>query len=230
MKKLVKGIVEFRKNTLPEYREKFGHLALGQSPDTLFIACSDSRVVPNVFASTDPGDLFVVRNVGNLIPPCEDHQGACHDKSEAAAIEFALLSLQVSYIIVCGHSECGAIQAIVSGRESIDFPNLRDWLGYGEEALTRLNQNPNFAKNLSEINRLSQLNVLLQIEHLKTYPSIASRLKEGSLKIHGWWFELEHADVYAYEEDFNEFILIDESEAERILNQIEEANKHKKPR
>lgn len=219
MKKLVKGIVDFRQHGLPEYREKFAHLALGQSPDTLFIACSDSRVVPNVFASTDPGDLFVLRNVGNLIPPCQPG-GLCTDKSEAAAIEFALETLHVPNIVVCGHSECGAMHAILSGRQTISSTHLREWLCYGEEAYQRLKKEPNFAKNFSETNRLSQYNVLLQIEHLKTYPSIQTRLHEGTLKIHGWWFELGHADVFAYEESVHTFVLIDEEEAERIIERI----------
>src|SRR5262245_64200108 len=101
MKKLVKGIIEFRKNVLPSYREKFAQLALGQSPDALFVACSDSRVVPNLFASTDPGDLFVVRNVGNMIPASHGDCGhSSADESEAAAIEFALLNLNVSDIVI----------------------------------------------------------------------------------------------------------------------------------
>lgn len=220
MKKLVKGIVEFRQHGLPEYREKFAHLALGQSPDTLFIACSDSRVVPNVFASTDPGDLFVLRNVGNLVPPCQ-HGGACSDKSEAAAIEFALDTLNVSQIVVCGHSDCGAMQAIIAGRQNIASENLREWLGYGDKAYHELKGDPDFAKNFSETNRVSQRNVLLQIEHLKTYPAIQKRLHDGSLKIHGWWFELGHADVFAYEESVHAFVLIDEEEAERIIERLQ---------
>lgn len=217
MKKLVKGIVDFRQNGLPEYREKFAHLASGQSPDTLFIACSDSRVVPNVFASTDPGDLFVLRNVGNLIPPCVS---AHTDKSEAAAIEFALHTLQISNIVVCGHSDCGAMQAILSGRQSLATENLREWLIYGEEALDALQREPHFAPGFSDSNRLSQRNVLLQIEHLKTYPSIQERLQKGILKLHSWWFELGHADVFAYEENAHTFVLIDEEEADRIIQRL----------
>src|SRR5260221_13880361 len=116
MKKLVKGIIDFRRKGLPGYREKFGHLALGQSPDTLFIACSDSRVVPNLFASANPGDLFVIRNVGNLIPPCGPRGRSLSDESEAAAIEFAIETLKITDIIVCGHSECGAMRALNNGR------------------------------------------------------------------------------------------------------------------
>src|SRR3984885_10816693 len=120
MKKLVNGIVEFRKNLLPEYRQKFAKLAVEQKPDALFICCSDSRVAPNVFASTNPGDLFVIRNVGNIIPPCAGSDGhSVADESEAAAIEFAIKNLNVSDIIVCGHSECGAMQALIKGREKI---------------------------------------------------------------------------------------------------------------
>src|ERR1700737_3168510 len=104
MKKLIQGIVDFRQNLSEESRSLFAQLALGQKPDALFIACSDSRVAPNVFASTNPGDLFVLRNVGNLIPPASSSQ----DCSASAVIEFSIFSLNVSDIIVCGHSECGA--------------------------------------------------------------------------------------------------------------------------
>jgi carbonic anhydrase len=214
MKKLVKGIVEFRKNVLPSYREKFAHLALGQSPDTLFIACSDSRVVPNLFASTDPGDLFVVRNVGNLIPSCGKGGLSTADESEAAAIEFALLNLNVSNIIVCGHSECGAMHAIVDGRQKVKAPNLRAWLRHGEPALARLTGNP---ANMSRANQLSQLNVLHQLDNLMSYPVVKERVAKGDLKLHAWWFELSAADVFAYEEPVNKFVLIDEDEATKIL-------------
>src|SRR5579871_2549496 len=109
MRKLIRGIVDFRKNVRASVKETFAQLALGQRPDTLFIACSDSRVVPNLFASSDPGDLFVIRNVGNLIPPCGERGHSASDESEAAAIEFALTALPVTDIVVCGHSECGAM-------------------------------------------------------------------------------------------------------------------------
>src|SRR3954466_9946866 len=115
MWKLIRGIVDFRKNVRPAVKETFSRLALGQRPDTLFIACSDSRVVPNLFASSDPGDLFVIRNVGNLIPPCGVQGHSASDESEAAAIEFALQSLPVAQIIVCGHSECGAMDLLARG-------------------------------------------------------------------------------------------------------------------
>lgn len=217
MKKLVQGIVDFRRKVLPQYRETFAKLALGQSPDTLFIACSDSRVVPNLFASTDPGDLFVIRNVGNIVAPCGEHGVSTADESEAAAIEVAIQKLNVSHIVVCGHSECAAMHALVQGRESLSSPNFRAWLRHGESSLSRVGS---FNPVLASHNELSQLNVLQQIEHLKSYPVVRDRIAEGRLQIHGWWFELGGADVYAFEPDAGKFVLLDEEEAGRILERM----------
>lgn len=216
MKKLVKGIVEFRKNIRPTYREKFSRLALGQTPDALFIACSDSRVVPNIFASTDPGDLFVVRNVGNLIPCCNNDGHSTADESEAAAIEFAIMNLNVTDIIVCGHSECAAMQALINGRDHVKTQNLRSWLRHGEPALKKIKYfNP--SEGLSQPNYLSQQNVLLQLEHLLSYPIVKDRINNSHLQIHGWWFELSTANVYSFDIKKDKFVLIDEEEASRIL-------------
>ena len=216
MQKLIAGIVDFRRNTQESYREMFGQLATGQSPDSLFIACSDSRVVPNTFASTDPGDLFVVRNVGNLVPPCDPHGVSQSDESEAAAIEFAIQNLSVKNIIVCGHSECGAMHAIVRGRRLVKLPNLRSWLRHGELALDLLKAGRAPNPTLKESNQLSQLNALLQIENIKTYPIVQKRIDEGSLAVHAWWFDIAKADVYAYLEPENKFMIIDETRAERV--------------
>jgi carbonic anhydrase len=220
MKKLINGIVEFRRKIQPGYREKFAQLALGQAPDTLFIACSDSRVVPNTFASADPGDLFVIRNVGNLIAPAGVNGMSNSDESEGAAIEFALAQLQVTDIIVCGHSECGAMQAVLKGRASVGPVHLKAWLRHGEDALRRLEQGPGLEPSLPRHNQLSQFNVLAQIEHLKTYPMVREKLAAGRLRLHGWWFELKHADVYAYEEAQGRFVLIDDTEAKRLLDRL----------
>lgn len=220
MRKLIRGIVEFRKNVRPGYRETFARLALGQSPDTLFIACSDSRVVPNLFASADPGDLFVVRNVGNLIAPCGSDGLSVADESEPAAIEFAIERLNVSDIIVCGHTECGAMEAILRGTETVGPPHLRAWLRHGEPSLTSL---PLYSseRTVEPRNKLSELNVLQQLEHLKTYPNVASRLAKGTLRIHGWVFDIRQAEVLAYEPEFKKFVLIDEQEAKRLLSRLD---------
>src|SRR3990167_4612357 len=114
MRKLVEGIVKFRREARPEYRAQFSHLALDQKPDTLFIACSDSLVVPNTFASTDPGDLFVLRNPGNIVPS-EEASRVSAAAGAAAAVEFAVRRLGVTDVVVCGHSDCEAMKEMVSG-------------------------------------------------------------------------------------------------------------------
>jgi len=170
--------------------------------------------VPNTFASTDPGDLFVIRNVGNLIPKCGSGGHSSADESEAAAIEFAILNLKVSDIVVCGHSDCGAMHALVHGRSRVQAPNLRAWLRHGEQALNKLTDT---AAGLSRVNQLSRFNVLQQLEHLRSYPVVQERLAANQLKLHAWWFQLSTANVYAYEEAEEKFVLIDEVQAERIL-------------
>jgi carbonic anhydrase len=214
MKKLIHGIVDFRKKVRPDYREIFAKLALEQKPDSLFIACSDSRVVPNLFASTDPGDLFVLRNVGNLIAPCGTEGMSESDESEAAAIEFSLINLEVKHIIVCGHSDCGAIRAICEGREKLRAPHLRSWLRHGLPA--------DGSAPPKDHNLLSKLNVLQQIENLKSYPLVQERLARKKLSLHAWWFDIGHAEVSYYDPARKDFFVIDEVEGGKITAALED--------
>lgn len=217
MKKLIQGIVDFRKNLTLENRELFAKLALSQQPDALFIACSDSRVVPNLFASTNPGDLFVLRNIGNLIPPMPD---ARRENSVSAVIEYAIFALNVSNIIVCGHSECGAMKALVQEIDPATCPNLKSWLRYGSESLNKVKNGFVINPSLSLHNQVSQVNVLQQMQHLMSYPFISYRVKKNELQIHGLWFDIAHADVYCYEQALNQFVLIDENEGQLILERL----------
>lgn len=217
MKKLIRGIVDFRKKLTKEKRDLFAKLALGQKPDALFVTCSDSRVAPNFFASTNPGDLFVLRNVGNLIPPAKS---VSEDSSAAAAIEFALFSLNVSDIIICGHSECGAMKAIEQGVDQVEPSHLRCWLKYGEETLKHKNLEFTPDSGLSKVNQLSQLNVLQQLRHISSHPFVKERLNQKKLRIHGWWFDIAQADVYCYEPECKQFVLIDEKESKEIIKRL----------
>ena len=217
MKKLIQGIVDFRHKSLAEYREKFSTLAHGQNPDTLFIACCDSRVVPNTFASSDPGDLFVVRNIGNLVPPC---QGDHHHKDDgntsmAAAIEFSILQLDVSDIVICGHSDCGAMRPFLDPEHTANMPAVDSWLQYAMPAYQRFLKEP--STTLSPLNALSQVNVIQQIEHLKTYPHVKERMAQQKIRLHGWWFDLATADVHYFHPQLKSFVLIDNAEAENIF-------------
>jgi carbonic anhydrase len=221
VKKLIQGIIEFRKNVRAEYREKFAKLALGQKPDALLIACSDSRVAVNVFASTEPGDLFVIRNPGNLIAPCGKDGRSINDDAEAGAIEFATLVLNVTDIIVCGHSECGAMRMLLGELQDLPAPHLKDWLKHAQKALAQLKRGKG-GEDLAPHNRLSQLNVLHQIENLRTYPIVSERLKAGRLRLHGWWFDIAQAEVLAYDEKARKFVVVDEAEAERHLELLDD--------
>lgn len=218
MRKLINGIVDFRLKSIQEYRSKFAKLSLQQTPDTLFIACCDSRVVPNVFASSDPGDLFVLRNIGNLVPPYKSN--SLVDTSVSAAVEFSLVSLKVSDIVICGHSDCGAMHTLMEHNVN---PNPRSsldkWLHNATPSYQRF-QNSVF-DNTDEItpcNMLSKINVLQQLDNLKTYPLIAQRLQSKDLRIHGWWFDLATANVYYYNTIQTKFLLINEEEAKIMLD------------
>lgn len=225
MKKLLRGIVEFREKSLTQYREKFSNLATGQSPDALLIACCDSRVAPNTFASTDPGDLFVLRNIGNLVPPY--HLPNEHgDTSVLAAIEFALANLAVIDIIICGHSECAAMQFFTNPSHTHELNFLQQWLKNAAPSYERYQQikHSYSQKKLTPHNLLSQINVLQQLDHLKTYPAVQEHLANGKLQLHAWWFELATADVYQYEEKENDFVLIDAKHAAEILANSQKLN------
>lgn len=216
MKKLIKGIINFRKNYLTEYRTKFSKLALQQSPDVLFVACCDSRVVPNVFASSDPGDLFVLRNIGNLIPPYHAQSKDAHliDASVFATIEYSLLNLGVQDIVICGHSDCGAMRTLIEHDPKIPSlePALNTWLEYADTSYKRFQSYNHKNSTLTPCNTLSRINVLQQLDNLKTYPIIQERLQNNTLKIHGWWFDLATANIYCFDPKINDFILIEDEE------------------
>jgi carbonic anhydrase len=262
MRNLLVGILDFRKRLLPDLRDTFKRLANNQVPDSLFIACSDSRVVPNLFASTNPGELFVVRNVGNLVPPCnlsrndypfklskiqpphhETKNGNQHNNckeinlnetSIGAAIEFSMNQLKVSDIIVCGHSGCGAMNALLGDPQKLSsMPFISQWLKYGEESRRKFTKendlkfttvngtlSVNLDPSLSDVNKLSQINILQQCEHLITYPVVSKRILSGELTLHAWYFDISNADVYSYSDKKEQFIVIDEEKAQYLLEKI----------
>lgn len=220
MRKLIMGIVDFRERMLPQYAERFRGLALTQTPDAMFITCSDSRVVPDLLVSTHPGDLFTMRNVGNLIPPAAPDGASTGDLSEASAIEYAVLVLNVANIVVCGHSECGAMKAILTRKPTPMAPNLDRWLNHAKTAAVRLEQEGALDSGLKPHDQLSQLNVLVQIEHLMSYPIVRERVEAGKLHLNGCWFDIATGDMYAYERSSRSFKIIDRLVAERLLGRL----------
>jgi carbonic anhydrase len=223
MRKLIQGIVDFRERLLPQYAAQFQSLAHGQTPDALFITCSDSRVVPDLLVSTDPGDLFVMRNVGNMVPPATVEGESTGDLSEASAIEYAVLVLQVPAIVVCGHSECGAMKAALTREHLADTPNLAKWLHHATSAAFRLEHEGPLDSHRSSHDQLSQLNVLVQLEHLMTYPIVRERVAKGTLHLGGWWFDIATGGMFAYEREIRAFGAIDRNAANRLIARLDPA-------
>jgi len=187
----------FHEHAFPQYRAQFRALVKeGQHPTTLFIGCSDSRLVPYLLTGAPPGELFLVRNVGAFVPPYDGSHG---HHGTAAAIEFAVLNLQVSRIVVCGHSHCGAIKALY-GEVSPEARNLQRWLDLGREAVLPVQAGP------EALRRTEQRAVVLQLERLMDYPMVRSRVEAGQLSLHGWHYVIEDGEVHVFDVQTGRFV------------------------
>uniref|UniRef100_A0A832M1X6 Carbonic anhydrase n=1 Tax=Oscillatoriales cyanobacterium SpSt-402 TaxID=2282168 RepID=A0A832M1X6_9CYAN len=195
MKKLIRGLREFKDSYVSSHREFLEHLAHGQKPRVLFVTCSDSRIVPSLITQTEPGEIFVIRNAGNIIPPFGAANGG-----EGAAVEYAIHALGIEQIIVCGHSHCGAMKGLLQiGKLEEEMPLVYEWLRHADATRRLVQENySNYSKDeLLEI-AIAE-NVLTQIENLKTYPVVHSRLYQGRLHIYGWVYLIETGEVLAFD-------------------------------
>lgn len=210
MKKLLDGILRFRAESQAEYREKYAHLSTEQLPSAMLITCADSRIVPYLVAGSQPGEHFVVRNAGNFAPRFAAEEGA--DSSVAAAVAFGVAHLAVKDIVICGHSNCGAMQALAAGRESLEEPSLKHWLRHGDEALETLRRKHGSGDDSVDVEALAKENVLVQMERVRTYPTV----NQHGVRVHGFFFDLHAADVYVYDPGAQTFVVLDEEQARRI--------------
>ena len=205
MQQLIEGVHKFRNDEFGNYRKLFRKLSQeGQNPHTLFITCSDSRVLAELITQSQPGDLFVVKNIGNIVPPA----GVTGDtNSTAAAIEFAVANLHVSDIVICGHSQCGAISALLDKKPVSDAtPHLRDWLKLAAPVLETLKKNYGHLQNAGALqNAAAEENVLFALENLHSYPCVQERLVDGSLRLHGWFFKIATAELFAFDPETRQF-------------------------
>ena len=194
MKKLIEGVEQFRSTYYAQNRELFEQLSHGQAPRVLFICCSDSRVAPNLITNTDIGELFVIRNAGNIVPPFGSANGG-----EGAAIEYAINALNIQQVIICGHSHCGAMKGLLKlNKLQESMPLVYDWLKHAEATRRLINDSYPEASGEELIEVTVAENVLTQIENLKTYPVVRSRLYQGQLEIYGWIYHIENGEVLAY--------------------------------
>jgi carbonic anhydrase len=195
IERYINGIKVFENDVFPNHAERFQKLADGQQPPVLLITCSDSRIVPALLTQSGPGDLFVLRNAGNIVPPYGPANGG-----EAAAIEYAVAALNVSHVVVCGHSRCGAMQAVLDPPTLDDMPAVRAWIQHVERARTALADAPPATgqSGQADLDRLIELNVLLQLDHLRTHPTVAHALAERRLELHGWVYRFETGEILTH--------------------------------
>ncbi|MBS0466994.1 MAG: carbonic anhydrase [Proteobacteria bacterium] len=200
---LLQRLRSFQLDAFPQYREQFQTLVSeGQRPTTLFIGCSDSRLLPYLLTGAGPGELFLVRNVGAFVPP---YDGSYGHHGTAAAIEFAVLNLDVSRIVVCGHSHCGAIKAMY-GEVSPEAHNLQRWLDLGRAALLPVQPSP------EAMRRTEQRAVVLQLERLMDYPMVRRRVEQGRITLHGWHYVIEDGEVHVFDVESGGFVAASKAE------------------
>ena len=194
MEKLISGIHKFQADVFARNLDFFHKLVTGQTPQALFITCSDSRVVPDLICQSDPGDLFVLRNAGNIPPSMT---GA--PSGEAATVEYAVRGLGVKHVIICGHTRCGAMQALADPSCTANMPRVRKWLDHAQTSAEIVCTCYAQLTGDARMKVLVQENVLVQLEHLRTHPAVATALAGGELKLHAWMYKMETGEVFAYD-------------------------------
>lgn len=201
---LIKGYHTFRKQYFSSGNTLYDTLTRnGQRPKALMIACSDSRVDPAIMLNSQPGDLFVVRNVANLVPPYEP-DGAYHGTS--AALEFAVRDLGIRHIIVCGHAQCGGVTALLQNpHSSSEHSFIHTWMRLAEPARQHVLQHHRDEPLERQVTLCSQYAVIQALKHLETFPWIAERLAQGKMFLHGWYFDLAQGLLYAYKKTSGQF-------------------------
>ena len=201
MQKLIEGIRQFQSSYVPSHKALMKELSKGQHPRVLFIGCSDSRVSPEIITQSEIGDLFIIRNAGNIIPPFEATNGG-----EGATIEYAIDALDIKQVIICGHSQCGAMKGLLQLGELEDkMPLVYEWLHHAEATRKLVTDNYGHLEKKEMLNALVAENVLTQIDNLRTYPVIRSKLYAGDLSIHGWIYKIETGEVLSYDVETHAF-------------------------
>ena len=213
MERLLDGIRQFQKDVFPNRKELFEQLAGGQSPQALFITCADSRVVPDMITQTEPGDLFICRTAGNMVPAYGESQGGV-----SATIEYAVSALNVEHVIVCGHTDCGAMKGILHPELLAEMPSVKSWLAHGELARLMVKENyPNLPKE-DQLKVLINENAVAQLAHLHTYPCIAARLARGKIQLHAWVYNIKTGEVQAWDPQTHTYIPIEQYTPVRVAS------------
>ncbi len=190
VERLFDGVKTFQEEVYPHRRAEFAELAKGQDPDILFIACADSRVVPEMITQTLPGELFVCRNIGNIVPTYGEMMGGV-----SAVIEYAVMALKVSHIVLCGHSDCGAMKGLLQEGSLAKMPTVASWLRNAHSARSVVEVMHPDLEGDAKVQALVEQNVLTQLQHLITHPSVAAGVAAGTLTLHGWVYDIETGSI-----------------------------------
>lgn len=212
MQKLVRGVKQFQKNVFSKQKDLFQELAEGQNPEVLFITCSDSRLDPNLLTQSNPGDVFIMRNAGNIVPPYGPNA-----TGEAGTIEFAIAALGIRDVIICGHSHCGAMKGILNPEMVKEMPAVASWLKNAESTQKIVWENYQHLEGAPLLSATVQENVLAQIENIKTHPIVAARAMSGELNIHGWVYKFETGEVFAYDSTQEQFVRLQEQSIASVV-------------
>lgn len=203
MERLIPGVRRFQKEIFAERQEQYERVAHSQSPHLLFIGCADSRIDPELMTGSGPGEIFVARNPGAIVPVYNPEVAA----GMHASIEYALTVLEVRFVIICGHSNCGAVNGILNPERLEEVPAVARWLRYGADALAQLEAEGPFPDEAAKLKRLTELNVLEQMRHLETHPSAARLLAKEELTIRGWVYEIHTGKIERYDPEKKKFLV-----------------------
>ncbi|QNI32302.1 carbonic anhydrase [Alloacidobacterium dinghuense] len=206
MKHLVHGYLRFRKDVFPQRKDNFHLLAERQAPDVLFITCADSRVVPDLILQTEPGDLFICRNAGNVVPPFGEAAGGV-----SATVEYAVEVLKVKHVILCGHSDCGAVKAVLDKKDMSRLPMTSKWLKYVEATWQYREPGDPIGDKKAQHTALIHANIVAQLHNLKTHPEIAAGLAKETLQVHGWYYDIMSGAIEVYDQHARRFGPLEDS-------------------
>lgn len=205
MKDVIDGFLRFQKEAFPQRSKLFKKLASNQNPKTLFISCSDSRLVPELVTQREPGELFVIRNAGNIVPPFGPEPGGV-----SASVEYAVMALGVRDIVVCGHSDCGAMTAVANCQCLDHMPAVAHWLRYADAAKA-INEAEDHSSTQSRVDGMVHQNVIAQLGNLRTHPCVALALAKGNITLHGWVYDIESGCIEAFDSKCGKFISLSDN-------------------
>lgn len=215
MSRFAEGVVKFQREVFPEKQAMFERLSTGQSPEALFITCSDSRVETAMLTQTDPGELFICRNAGNIVPPHTNQTGGM-----TASIEFAIGALRIPNIVICGHTQCGAMKGAMNRAALTKLPHVREWLGYAQGAVDITEALGGHLDPEAKMKMLLEQNVILQLQHLKTHPTVAVALAQKQLTLHGWVYDIKTGEVEAYDDATGSWVPVAERYASDLAGEM----------